>query len=344
MSEASHDLSSFNTFGVAAHAGALTYLSDLAQLAETHFDSRKDLVLGDGSNVLLTTDVPGTVMLNRLSGRRVLGEDGNTVRVWLGAGEPWHDAVRWTLERGFCGLENLSLIPGRCGAAPMQNIGAYGVELADRLVAVDTWDWDAGEPRRRAREECDFTYRDSRFRSGEPDRFLITGLELELDRRFRPELAYAGLREELETFGVTEPTAVDVSDAVIRLRRRKLPDPQEIGNAGSFFKNPELGTAEANRLAQNWPALPLHPVGQNLVKASAAWMIESCGWKGRRDGDAGISDRHALVLVNHGRATGPELRALARRVQDDVQRTFGVRLEPEPRLIEFTLAANLRGG
>ncbi len=336
MNGASPNVRPYNTFGVAARAGSITRISEPAQLTDTGFDASRDLVLGDGSNVLLASDVPGTVFLNRLPGRRILGDDGTRTRVWVGAGEPWHDVVRWSLRQGLSGLENLSLIPGRCGAAPMQNIGAYGVELADCLVAVDTWDWHAGAPLRLAASECDFAYRDSRFRSGEPDRFLVTGLELALDRTFRPHLAYAGLREELAAMGTDRPTARDVSNAVIRLRQRKLPDPAEIGNAGSFFKNPELDAETAQRLEGSWPDLPLHPVENGRFKASAAWMIEACGWKGRREGDAGMSSRHALVLVNHGRATGTELRDLARRVQADVERTFGVRLEPEPRLIEFT--------
>jgi UDP-N-acetylmuramate dehydrogenase len=338
MSDGEPHITAFNTFGVAARAGDIIRITDLAQLPDTRFDAREDLVLGDGSNVLLVSDVPGTLFLNRLAGRRVLGNDGARTRIRVGAGEPWHDVVRWSLRQGLSGLENLSLIPGRCGAAPMQNIGAYGVELADFLVAVDTWDWHARMPRRLEAAECAFAYRDSRFRTGEPNRFLVTGLELALERSFRPRLAYAGLQEELAAMGIDTPTARDVSDAVIRVRQRKLPDPARIGNAGSFFKNPELSAAEAERLERRWPALPLHPAGAGRFKASAAWMIESCGWKGRREGDAGVSSQHALVLVNHGTATGKELRDLARRVQSDVERTFEVRLEPEPRLIDLTPA------
>lgn len=327
------DLTTHNTFRVPARCGALLRLDNPAALPTLRFDPKRDLVLGDGSNVLLAGDVPGTVLLNRLPGRHILDQDGDTARVFAGAGEDWHALVRWTLDQGLSGLENLSLIPGRVGAAPMQNIGAYGVELAEHLDAVHTWDWAQQKHRRMPASECAFAYRDSRFKSREPDRFLITGLELRLDRRFRPRLAYAGLREELAAAGVATPTARAVSEAVVRLRRRKLPDPATIGNAGSFFKNPVVSEATAARLADVYPALPLHRTDGDGAKASAAWMIEHCGWKGFRAGDAGVSERHALVLVNHGRASGDEIHALAERIRTDVQATFGISLEAEPRTI-----------
>lgn len=329
------DLSRLNTLRVPARADRLLRLEHPDQLTALSFDAERDLVLGDGSNVLLAGDVPGTVILNRIAGRRLLDDGTEHAAVHVGAGEDWHEVVRWSVDLGLSGLENLSLIPGRCGAAPMQNIGAYGVELADHLLAVEAWDWHARKPVRFDREDCGLAYRDSRFKSDTPNRYLITGLLLRLDRHFRPRLDYAGLRETLAEAGVVSPTSRDVSDAVIRLRRQKLPDPAEIGNAGSFFKNPLVDRRTAEGLRRDWPELPLYPASGGTAKASAAWMIERCGWKGERRGDAGISARHALVLVNHGRATGAELMALAREVRASVKDRFGVQLEPEPRIVDF---------
>lgn len=326
-------LAAYNTFHVAAGAHRLATLENPGELADIHFDPERDLVLGDGSNVLLASDVPGTVWLNRIPGKRIGTPKHGRVPVSVGAGEPWHEVVRWTLENGLSGLENLSLIPGRCGAAPLQNIGAYGVELAEHLEAVEAWDWHTGKLVRIHRQDCDFAYRDSRFKSREPDRWLITTLHLSLDTRFEPRLDYQGLRDAL---GDAPVSAKNVSDAVIRLRRARLPDPERIGNAGSFFKNPVLASDQAQRLREIAPSVPLHEVGADRFKTSAAWLIEACGWKGRRIGDAGVSERHALVLVNHGEATGAELLALAERIRTDVRDRFQVCLEPEPRIIDFS--------
>ncbi|MEE4174738.1 MAG: UDP-N-acetylmuramate dehydrogenase [Xanthomonadales bacterium] len=324
-------LASLTTFGVAATAQRIVALRDAEDLQKITFDPDRDLVLGDGSNVLLAGDVPGTVWLNRLAGRQLSRRDGDRVAVRVGAGEPWHDVVRWTLDQGLSGLENLSLIPGRCGAAPLQNIGAYGVELAESLEAVEAWDWRDRQLVHLAREDCGFAYRDSRFKSGEPNRWLITALHLSLSTSYRPRLEYRGLREAL---GKEEVTAKNVSDAVIRLRRSKLPDPDRIGNAGSFFKNPVVEDAVAERLRALDPPAPLYGQGDGSWKTSAAWLIEAAGWKGFREGDAGVSEQHALVLVNHGNATGAELLSLARRIQADIRERFGIELEPEPRIIE----------
>lgn len=325
-------LASHNTFRVDARAAHLATLEDVGDLAEARFEPERDLVLGDGSNVLLVSDVPGTVWLNRIRGREFGTERGNRVSVRVGAGESWHDMVRWSLNEGLSGLENLSLIPGRCGAAPIQNIGAYGVELSERLEAVEAWDWRSRELLRIPGEDCEFAYRDSRFKSREPDRWLITALHLSLDTRFEPRLDYQGLRDAL---GKETLTAKNVSDAVIRLRQAKLPDPDRIGNAGSFFKNPLLTRDEAQRLQAIEPAAPLYPAGNEQVKTSAAWLIEACGWKGRRIGDAGVSPQHALVLVNHGNASGRALLELAERLQEEVRARFHIDLEPEPRIIDF---------
>lgn len=330
-------LKALNTFGVAARAGLLLTLeSEEDVLALPPFDPGRDLVLGDGSNILFVSDVPGLVIHNRIAGRAVVADDGESALLEVGAGENWHRLVRWTLRAGLSGLENLSLIPGSAGAAPIQNIGAYGVELASVLERVTAWDWQSAAWVSFSAPDCLLGYRDSRFRSGAPDRYLITSIRLRLSRTFRARLDYAGLRDALAAGGVERPTALDVSDAVIRLRRRKLPQPTEIGNAGSFFKNPVLDASRAESLLATHPGLPSWPAEDGAVKLSAAWMIERCGLKGYRQGDAGVSDRHALVLVNHGNASGVEIYEVAHTVRNAVLEAYGVPLEIEPRVVDFT--------
>lgn len=329
-------LGRLNTFGLEARAALLLELeSEEDLLSAPAFDPSRDLVLGGGSNVVLASDVPGTVFLNRIGGIDILDENREHCLLEAGAGEDWHRLVRWTLDRGLSGLENLSLIPGNAGAAPIQNIGAYGVELDSVIDRVSCWDWQRARWVSFNRRECRFAYRDSRFKSAEPDRYLVTSIRLKLARRFEPVLAYEGLREELAGAGIEEPTAIDVSNAVIRIRRRKLPDPAREGNAGSFFKNPLVTAADAEALKSRFPALPAWPQDDGARKLSAAWMIERCGLKGHAVGGAAVSERHALVLVNRGGAIGRDVAALAREVQRVVQDKFGVMLEPEPRLLAF---------
>jgi UDP-N-acetylmuramate dehydrogenase len=333
MSRMRVSLRRYNTFGVRATARRLLAIESVDDLAGVSFDPATDLVLGGGSNVLLAGDVPGTVFLNRIGGMRITGTAGDETLVEAGGGCQWHSLVLWTLAQDLGGLENLSLIPGRVGAAPMQNIGAYGVELSDLLESVAAWDWQAGRPVRFSNRDCRFAYRDSRFRSEQPDRYLVTSISLRLRRCHAPNLTYAGLREELDAMGVAAPTPELVSRAVITIRRRKLPDPARIGNAGSFFKNPVLHPDRAESLRTRFDDLPVHIVTADSAKLSAAWMIEHCGWKGHREGDAGVSDLHALVLVNHGRATGREILALSKKIAASVLHEFGVVLEPEPRIV-----------
>jgi len=330
-------LRTLNTFGVEASAGFLVTLEceeDLLSLPS--FDPAADLLLGGGSNILFASDVPGTVIHNRISGRQIVGSRGDFAWVEAGAGENWHQLVLWTLDQGLSGLENLSLIPGQAGAAPIQNIGAYGVELASVLESVTAWDLQRNRWVTFDLPQCELSYRDSRFKSREPDRYLITSFRLRLSKRFTPRLDYAGLREEVGQSDAADVSPRVVSDAVVRLRRRKLPDPSVTGNAGSFFKNPVLNPEQAERLTGLFPDLPKWPSDSNEIKVSAAWMIEHCGLKGLRMGDAGVSKQHALVLVNHGSASGKELLDLSSRVQSEVYSVFGVHLEPEPRIVNFT--------
>lgn len=331
-------LDRLNTFGVAARARWLARIDAIdelpAILADSRVADRPLLVLGDGSNVLLTRDWPGLVLTlaaDAVSSARAA--DGSH-RVRAEAGLDWHTLVEWTLAHGITGLENLVSIPGRVGAAPIQNIGAYGVELDEFVESVEAWDRRGGGFVLIPRQACGFAYRDSRFKSEtDRDRFIVTALNL----RFPPgrplRLDYPGVREELAAQAIGAPTAADVARAIAAIRRRKLPDPREIGNAGSFFKNPIVPNAQADALRARHPTMPCWPAGSGRTKLSAAWLIESAGMKGFRDGDAGVWERHALVLVNHGRATGADLRHVAERVAAAVREHFGIDLEPEPRIV-----------
>lgn len=328
-------LAPLNTLRVAATARWLATLhaaAALPALLATPAARGPVLVLGEGSNILFAGDFGGLLLRPSFAATNVIEDDGTTVTVRADAGVGWDAFVDWTLARGLGGLENLALIPGLVGAAPIQNIGAYGVEVADSIACVEAWDTSSGRALRLAREACAFGYRDSLFKR-EPGRWIVTAVEFRLARGAPPRLDYAGVREELDAMGSPEPTAPAVAAAVRRLRRRKLPDPAVIGNAGSFFKNPVVDAACATRLGELHTGMPVFAAGPGHCKLSAAWLIERCGWRGYRDGDAGIAAQHALVLVNHGQASGAELLALARRVADSVAERFGVRLEAEPRIV-----------
>jgi len=249
------------------------------------------------------------------------------------AGVNWNDFVGWTLGRGLLGLENMALIPGTVGACPIQNIGAYGVEVGEFIETVEVFDRQSQRMKRIPRAECELSYRDSLFKQ-DLNRYVICAVEFLLPRTRELKLDYAGVREELAGMGVATPRAVHVAEAISRIRTRKLPNPAILGNAGSFFKNPIIPAAQAESMKSQYANLPIFPGDSDATrKISAAWMIEQAGWKGFREGDAGIAEQHALVLVNHGNATGQQLLALARRVAKSVHENFGVRIEPEPRII-----------
>lgn len=331
-------LRSRNTLRVDARAALLAEVADQRALpalfASPALRERRVLVLGEGSNVLFTSDFDGAIVTLKTRDISIIGEDGAGARVRIDAGAHWNDVVRWSLVHGLCGFENLSLIPGTVGAAPVQNIGAYGVELEAFVHMVEAFDLRDHVFVSFDKAQCGFAYRDSRFKR-EPDRWLITALELDLLKEREPVLDYAGVREELLAMDVhAAPTPSQVAQAVVRLRTRKLPDPALIPNAGSFFKNPIVPRKQVQTLQREHAALPSWPVDDGHAKLSAAWLIEACGFKGAREGDAGISERHALVLVNHGDASGAQLWALARRVRDGVRERFGILLEPEPRIID----------
>lgn len=328
-------LANRNTLRVAARAKLLAAIRDASKLPELlDFPAiRSDhlLVLGEGSNVLFTGDFDGTVLAMETRGVQV-ESDGDSARIAVAAGERWDDFVRWTLGQGYAGLENLILIPGTVGAAPIQNIGAYGCEVAEFIESVEAWDIRERCVVTLDHATCAFAYRDSLFKH-EPGRYIVTAVRFMLPRSRPLRTDYAGINEQLARMGVDKPAPFHVAEAVVHLRTSKLPDPSVIGNAGSFFKNPIVDAALADALKREHPGLAAWPQPDGRCKVSAAWMIEAAGFKGVREGDAGISNRHALVLVNHGKATGPQLWALAQQVMLGVRERFGVQLEPEPVVI-----------
>jgi UDP-N-acetylmuramate dehydrogenase len=334
-----------NTFGVSATASMLVEVADAAALPELFgYAMLRDgpvLVLGGGSNLLFAGNPPGTVLALGGQQVRIVEDDGPRAIVRADAGVEWHALVLWTLGRGLGGLENLALIPGTVGAAPIQNIGAYGVEVRESIHVVEAFDRMLGKVVRLDSADCAFAYRDSRFKR-DPDRHVVTAVEFALRRDAAPRLDYAGLRDELLAMGNDAATLdgarpSQVAEAVCRIRRRKLPDPAVLGNAGSFFKNPVVPASQAEGLQAAHPSLPAFRGNDETTrKLSAAWLIDACGWKGFREGDAGVAASHALVLVNHGQASGAQLLELARRIAASVHERFGVHLEPEPRIIGAT--------
>lgn len=330
-----HPLKSLNTFGMDARARdfcRLDALSELPALLDSPaYRAGPVLWLGGGSNLLFTRDYPGLVVKLELRGVRLLEESGEDVIVEAAAGENWHDFVLHTLEQGWYGLENLSLIPGTVGASPIQNIGAYGVEAKDHIHQVVCADLERGGAELTlSKADCRFGYRDSVFKHEAAGRLLVTAVRFRLSRAPRLRTGYGDIQQELDAAGIAAPTPQDVSDAVIRIRSSKLPNPAELGNAGSFFKNPVLPAEQVQALLARHPTLPHYPAADGKVKLAAGWLIDQCGLKGHRDGDAGVHARQALVLVNYGAASGEQMRALADKVRAEVRQRFGVELEPEP--------------
>jgi len=326
-------LAPLTTFGVKASAQWFVEACDVSDVREaltwasTH--SQPLTVLGGGSNMLLHQDVEGLVLRIAIKGVELVQEDGEHVQVSAGAGEVWHDFVMHTLDQGWGGLENLSLIPGSVGASPMQNIGAYGVEIKDHFAWLDAVNVADGSLKRFGPEECDFGYRESVFKRGQKDRWVIVRVAFNLQRNAPLRMGYGAIEQELQHVPVSDRTARDVSEAVIRIRQSKLPDPSVVGNAGSFFKNPTVSASVAESLLVTYPDMPHFPQLSGDVKLAAGWLIEQAGWKGVSRGTHGVHDKQALVLVNHGGATGAEVWQLAQDVMASVADKFGVHLEPE---------------
>ena len=311
-------LKPYNTLGVEARARSFLAVKALAPLQEalaTADAASALLVLGGGSNILFTRDFEGLVLKNDLMGMAVLSDRQDGVRVRAAGGEDWHGFVQWCLQQGFYGLENLSLIPGTVGAAPVQNIGAYGVEVGDRIEVVEALDLATGATCRFAAADCDFGYRRSIFKGSRRNRFFITAVTFRLSRTPRLVTSYADVQRALAERGPGDLTPRQLSDIICTIRRRKLPDPGDIANAGSFFKNPVVSGRRYQALQARFPAIPAYPLANGQVKLAAGWMIDRCGWKGRRQGACGVFAGQALVLVNHGGASGRDILHLAEAIQ-----------------------------
>ena len=355
-------LQHYNTFGIVARATNLVRVQSDQDIRDFLTSpplgaSRQVLVLGGGSNIVFTGDVEPTVFKMEIMGKRVVGETDRHYLIEVGAGEVWHDVVAWSLAQGLPGLENLALIPGTAGAAPVQNIGAYGVELQDRFDSLDAVDLATGDSFSLNAAQCAFGYRDSVFKHtpaetlpltmiaratgvaeprgmGLAGRAVITRVRLRLPKDWQPELGYLDLARKQQEKGVATPSAQDIFDWVVEIRRAKLPDPAVIGNAGSFFKNPAVNAEQCADIIAREPAIVHYPMLDGSIKLAAGWMIDACGWRGKSIGKAGVYERQALVLVNLGQGdasvTGGEVVTLARAIQASVYERFGIRLEPEP--------------
>lgn len=326
-------LKPFNSFGVDVRAQLFAEAHSDADVREAlAYATAHDvplLVIGGGSNLLLTADIAALVLRMATRGIHVISDDGSRVVIEAEAGEPWHPFVQYTLAQGFSGLENLSLIPGTVGAAPMQNIGAYGVEIKDVFAGLTALDRQTGELRDFSLEECNFAYRDSLFKQ-QPGRWLILRVRFALDRVAHLHLEYGPVRQRLSEQGIEQPTPTDVSRAICSIRSEKLPDPAVLGNAGSFFKNPLVSAAIVAQIKAQHPDLVAYAQPDGQMKLAAGWLIERAGWKGFREADAGVHKLQALVLVNYGTATGLQLLDLAQRIQKDIAERFNVELEMEP--------------
>ncbi len=328
------NLEPLNTFGLGGQArwfAAPTTLEELGALLKSPIFARtpQSLILGGGSNVLFTTDFEGCVITPQLYGIRLVGSTEDVWLVEVGAGEGWHHTVCTLMAQNLHGLENLALIPGTVGAAPVQNIGAYGLELKDRFAWLDAVEIESGETRRFDLAACEFDYRSSVFKHAAAGRFVIVSVTLALPKNWQAVTHYADIAYGLAERSITFASPQDIFEIVVATRCAKLPDPAVIGNAGSFFKNPVLTPAQAEALLRVYPSLPLYPQPNGTVKLAAAWLIDQCGFKGVRRGAAGVHERQALVLVNHGGATGSQLLALAKEIQVAVEARFGVLLQPE---------------
>jgi len=327
-------LKAYNTFGLPAVARTLVRVASDADVRQVvdhpEFGRAPKFILGGGSNIILTRDMPQLVLKVEVRGMRLVEERADAWIVEAGAGETWHDLVAWTLTQGWPGLENLALIPGTVGAAPVQNIGAYGVELKDRFESLDAVDLVTGRGVTLRESICAFGYRDSEFKRSLANRSVITRVRLRLPRPWRPVIGYLDLERKIAETGITAPSALQIFDWICTIRRAKLPDPAQVGNAGSFFKNPVVTPEQCRDIIGRDPAVVHYPMPDGSVKLAAGWLIDACGWKGKSVGGAAVYEKQALVLVNRGGAIGSEVMTLARAIQESVYGRFGIRLEPEP--------------
>lgn len=327
-------LKNYNTFGIDATASQFVSVNSIADLLEVLAKEKDVFVLGGGSNLLLTNDLNKLVLHVDLKGINIIEETENDILIKVQAGENWHEFVLWCIENGFGGLENLSLIPGNVGTSPIQNIGAYGVEMKDcfyKLKAIET----ATQNRRVfTKDECEFGYRNSIFKNELKGKYIITSVIFKLTKQHHKlNASYGAINTELEKRGIDTPTIKDISDVVINIRNSKLPNPKEIGNSGSFFKNPVISNSKFQELKNKYQTIPSYKISEDEIKVPAGWLIEQCGFKGKRYGDAGVHEKQALVLVNYGNATGQEIYTLAQKIQQSVLDSFGIDLAIEVNVV-----------
>lgn len=331
-----YPLKNHNTFGISAFAKKFISVSTTAQLAQVLQENKhkKLFILGGGSNMLLTQNIDALVLHINLKGIEVISQQDNMVHVKAMAGENWHEFVQYCIEHNFGGLENLSLIPGNVGTTPIQNIGAYGTEIKDTMISCEALDIATQQITTFTNAECEFGYRESVFKGRLKDKYIITSVTFGLTAaNHNINVSYGDIAAQLTAKGITVPTIKDVGAAVTAIRQSKLPDPKEIGNSGSFFKNPIISTEAFNKVYIQHPQMPHYIVNDMQVKVPAGWLIEQCGFKGSRYGDAGVHERQALVLVNYGDATGQELLELSKKIQATVFETFGIAIEAEVNII-----------
>ncbi len=329
-------LKNYNTFGIDAKAKTLIEVTSEQELMQhlKALQGQHKFILGGGSNMLLQRDIEETVLHIHLKGKEIIKEENQQALVRGMAGENWHEFVLWTLQHDLGGLENLSLIPGNVGTTPVQNIGAYGVEIKDRMVSCDAIHKETLEKVTFSNHDCAFGYRESIFKHAVKDQYIITSVTFLLDKAPHTlHTSYGAISQELEVMGIPQPSIQDVSKAVIRIRESKLPNPKELGNSGSFFKNPIVDKSIVENLLKTYPEMPHYTVNEHQTKVPAGWLIEQAGFKGKRIGNAGMHAKQALVLVNYGEATGTELWEVAQMVQNEVLSKFGIALEPEVNVI-----------
>ncbi len=329
-------LKEYNTFGIPAKAEAFVAVSSAEELKQalSHPNYKNPFILGGGSNMLLKSDVPGLVIHIALKGIQIVEETHKHVFIKVAAGENWHHLVMHCVKNGFGGIENLALIPGNTGTAPVQNIGAYGVELKDVFYTCTAIDRNSLEERNFSLADCKFAYRDSAFKNEWKDRYVITSVTFKLTKTdHKLNTGYGAIQETLRAEGINNPAIENIANAVIAIRSSKLPDPKELGNSGSFFKNPVIPRSQFKELLKQFPHIPSYPVTEETVKIPAGWLIEQAGFKGKRFGDAGVHKNQALVLVNYGTATGSEIWDLAVNIKTQVQEQFSITIEPEVNII-----------
>ncbi len=330
-------LKQFNTFGIEAKAKYFIEVKNKKELIEALYDNQfhmtKRLILGGGSNVLFTKNFDGVVVKVSIKGLKKTKENSDFVWVKAGAGESWHDLVLFAIENNWGGIENLSLIPGSVGAAPLQNIGAYGVEIKDTIHEVKALNIPHGEVHVFDKNDCQFGYRESIFKNEAKDKYVVLSITLKLAKKPIFNIEYGAIQEVLAQNPLSELSIKAISDAVISIRQSKLPNPAEIGNAGSFFKNPEISIAHYKKLRLSFDDIPSYPINAETVKVPAGWLIEKVGWKGFREGDIGVHDKQALVLVNYGNGTGLQVKALSDKIQKSIFDKFGIRLQTEVNIV-----------